>query len=519
LFTLILSSLSLFRVKKLLLPARVVMVLTGFQEWVPMACAETVPHPAWKSPRVAFLQDSIVTTDACLMPSSAPYGRAINAVSFQDRIIQTFQGYQYTAWYNISGSTQNVWLARRSVNGSRNGAWEKVDTQSEFINGDEDAWDGHNAITFGICPTDGTLHFAWDHHGNTLRYRRSVVGLCTTHKTAWGANMMNPEQNWLVAARKPVTVVTYPQFSTAPNGGLVMNWRYGSSGNGDEMMRFYNPETGAWNEQVFFIARTGNYNGSKSRNAYVNGLNFGPDGKIHVTWTWREGAGSSNHDICYVYSADNGVTWCNTAGDVLANTSLKQTINLDSPGITIKPLDMRQLLLNQQAQAVDKDGRVHILMLHRREDPGYAYPNITTAAYSTRGTAYYHYFRDPVSGVWSQRCLPPTDYPVGSRPKIGYDVSGNLYAVYLSYNTQADVVAGGLPGKLVVASASKASQYTDWEVVNTMDTIFYGEPVIDQDRLLSDNILSVYIQENSTDKGAVGTPLHVIDFAVNVSSR
>src|SRR5690606_29832469 len=176
----------------------------------------------------------------------------------------------------------------------------------------------------------------------------------------------------------------------------------------------------------------------------------------------------------------------------------------------------RQLLINQQAQTVDKDGRVHVLMLHRREEPGYAYPNVTTATYSTRGTAYYHYFRDPTTGAWSQRRLPPTAYPVGSRPKIGYDAGGNLYAVYLSYTTTADVVAGGLPGKLVVASASKASDYTDWEVVQVLNTTCYGEPIIDQDRLLADNILSVYIQENSTGTGAVGTPLHVIDFAVNV---
>src|SRR5690606_22447943 len=135
---------------------------------------------------------------------------------------------------------------------------------------------------------------------------------------------------------------------------------------------------------------------------------------------------------------------------------------------------------------VDKDGRVHVLMLHRREEPDYAYPNVTTAAYSTRGTAYHHYFRDPTTGAWSQRRVPPNDHPVGSRPKIGYDAGGNLYAVYLSVTTTANVVAGALPGKLVVASASKASDYTDWAVVQVLDTPFYGEPLLDQDRLLAD---------------------------------
>jgi hypothetical protein len=46
---------------------------------------------------------------------------------------------------------------------------------------------------------------------------------------------------------------------------------------------------------------------------------------------------------------------------------------------------------------------------------------------------------------------------------------------------------------------------------------FNGEPRIDQPRLLADNILSVFIQENSATTTVVGTPLHVIDFAVGVT--
>jgi hypothetical protein len=44
-----------------------------------------------------------------------------------------------------------------------------------------------------------------------------------------------------------------------------------------------------------------------------------------------------------------------------------------------------------------------------------------------------------------------------------------------------------------------------------------GEPLIDQARLLADNILSVFIQENSATTSVVGTPLHVFDFAVGVT--
>jgi hypothetical protein len=78
-------------------------------------------------------------------------------------------------------------------------------------------------------------------------------------------------------------------------------------------------------------------------------------------------------------------------------------------------------------------------------------------------------------------------------------------------------VPGYRNGQLVIASASKASQYTDWEIVQALPTDFNGEPRIDQPRLLADNILSVFIQENSATTTVVGTPLHVIDFAVGVT--
>lgn len=140
----------------------------------------TAAHPSWVAPRVAWLRDSIVTNNACLMPNGSTYGRAINGIAFQTDILHTFNGYQYTAWYDTVGATQTVWLGRRTVNGTSVGPWEKFNTGSTFING-KGSWDAHNVIAFGISPVDGTLHFSWDHHGHPLRYRSSVRGLCTTN--------------------------------------------------------------------------------------------------------------------------------------------------------------------------------------------------------------------------------------------------------------------------------------------------------------------------------------------------
>ena len=36
--------------------------------------------------------------------------------------------------------------------------------------------DAHNTISIGICPKDGTIHLAFDHHGHELHYRVSRKG-------------------------------------------------------------------------------------------------------------------------------------------------------------------------------------------------------------------------------------------------------------------------------------------------------------------------------------------------------
>lgn len=488
---------------------------TNIEEFVAgTSPAEIMDHPLWESPRVEPLLDTSPTNNARLFASNATYGRAINGITYQQQILLTHDGFQYTAWYD--NTTLTVFLARRTVDGDATGGWEVVDTGSTFVNGVNG--DAHNVISLGICETDGTLHMSWDHHGHTLRYRVSVAGLCTTNKAAWGAGMLNAERNWLVSSGQSVPLVTYPLFVNTPGGGLVFQWRYGSSGSGANRISAYNPATGVWSAPIEFDTGSGTYvegsYSSTSRNAYLNGVDFGPDGKMHITWTYREGAGTSNHDLCYAYSPDLGGTWYNNSGVPIADTTQGQRIGLNSPGIRIKRMNMNQLLINQQTQCVDPDGRVHMLMLHRREDPGYEYPNQTTALFSIIGTAYYHYFRDPETGAWAQRRIPPDIAPVGSRPTMGCDAAGNLYAVYLTYTDRSQVYPGYRGGYLAIATASKDSSYSNWRVVHTSTTKFNGEPLLDQARLEQDGILSVFIQEDSAVTTAVGTPLHVIDFAV-----
>jgi BNR repeat-containing family member len=63
--------------------------------------------------------------------------------------------------------------------------------------------DAHNIISIGICPQDGTIHLAFDHHGHSLHYRVSQKGVATDpEKVKWNAVLFSPInselEKWLV---------------------------------------------------------------------------------------------------------------------------------------------------------------------------------------------------------------------------------------------------------------------------------------------------------------------------------
>lgn len=220
-----------------------------------------------------------------------------------------------------------------------------------------------------------------------------------------------------------------------------------------------------------------------------------------MTWTWREDASGSNHDINYAYSDDNGQTWNNSDGQTLGST-----ISINSPGIVIQSLDLQQALINQQGQAVDNDGGVHALMYHRRQEPGYEWQD-GDGLFFKGDSAYFHYYRDPLTGDWVASMLP-TDRVVGSRPSLGFDSENNLYAAYLTRADGNDI--------LRIASAEELADgsYAPWETVWEDFRDWAGTPLLDQTRLLEDNVLSIFLQEDTDSSFRTGTNLHVLEYSI-----
>ena len=465
------------------------------------------------SAQLARVSDSVVDPAALLMNSSATYGRAINGASFQVNALQTIGGYQYTAWYT-NDANASVMLGRRAVSGTSVGSWDAVNTGSKFTNGKASA-DAHNVISFGIA-ADGSIHMAWDMHGNNLRYRRTAAGVATSG-SGWGGAMFQAEQSFLMPGESTVASVTYPNFVSKPNGGLLLAIRKGSSGNGDNWL--YDYDGGQWHDGRMITSRAGTFTDtfnpasspSTSRNPYWNGYDYGPDGTLHTSWTWRESSNQyANHDIAYASSPDGGFTWQNNAGGVIGNTAQGKAMSLTSPGVVVQPLDRTMSLINQQAQIVMGDGSVHAVMYHRRDDQPWT---ATDAAYVPADCSYFDYVRDPLTGGWSRHEIPGL---VGTRAALARSADDTLYAVFVSPGTPLTGinVSNGASGQvLTIAAAHKASGWGDWSVVYR-DYLhsFADEPRVDAGRLLTSGVLSVYAQENTWITGSTGTPLRVIDF-------
>ena len=399
------------------------------------------------------------------------YGGYLNGESFQQEGILTYNGYQYTCFYNTN---RHIILARRQL---PSGAWNKIEI-SDYVQSVDDA---HNTISLGIAPTDGTLHIAFDHHGSDLKYIRSVSGLVTNPTgVAWAKASFNPVTHYMGTTY--VTQVTYPRYVTEPNGKMLMSYRYGTSGSGDEYLWEYSGN-GAWTFIGKYIDGIAN-----SNNAYLHGLEYNGN-RLHASWCVRETPdATTNHDLFYIYSDDNGRTWKNNSGSTIATTG-SSPLSTNNTGARVWTIKQNRGLINQEHMTGDNAGRVHVLLGHMPDSQADD-SNFTNAR--TKST-YWHYWRN-TNGTWSRNSIANLPVILNFRGKLAVSSTNNLYAI--------------LPD-LRIASASAASNWTDWTIQHTDSGRFFSDPLIDRSRLKLENKLTIYYpQKNSPN-------IYTLDFNLN----
>jgi hypothetical protein len=291
--------------------------------------------------------------------------------------------------------------------------------------------------------------------------------------------------------------MSYPQFIVTPERRLQFSYRTGGSGNGTNELAEYDGTT--WRKLGRWSSATGSWtapNGvtSTTRNMYLHGLTYGPGGRLHAAFTWREGntgvlcdqGGLTNHDTGYVYSDDRGRTWRTSSGQ---SAGLPVAV---SQSLVVDPLDPNHGLMNQESQAIDSTGAPHVIISYV---PGRFTQCVTGyAADRTRWGRAFHVFRT-AAGTWTKVEVPIAPNATG-RTRIVIDRADNIYLI--------------MPfGRIV--TASKASNWTDWALVFDRPAMnIFGELGVDTSRVASDGVLSVLYQQRST--GTTPSPIRVADF-------
>ena len=431
-------------------------------------------------------QSTIVDASALnFSAASASFSQNINGRTYQRPPLCTFQGHQYATYYD---GNRNVCLARRRL---PSGSWEVIRFTDYAISGH----DSHNVVTLGICALDGTIHLAFDHHADPLNYRASIPGAASNPESVvWSTDLFRPLAGTL-GTLGVTSRLTYPCFFNAPNGNLMLYFRKGGSGNGYGMIHEYDGTTSTWTPGMGeFISSSGTYYGvlstnSSSRNPYLNGISYAGN-RLHVSWGWRENAGSSgsNHDLNYAYSDDHGRTWSNSAGTLIGTTN-SSFMRVDSPGLTVASIPENEGLSNQYTHYAYPDGSCHVVLAHDQS--------------GTSTKRYHHYWRNS-AGSWSSEVIPFS----GSRPKLVGDDDGTLFLTYVSGSILR--IAKGVPD-------SSLTGWTWSEIHARSGNTEGGEGQVDYTRWEAERILSVYGQEKSGADG-LPTPLHVVDYQVSAKA-
>ena len=443
--------------------------------------------PAGFSQSVVLPDDKIVDNEALVYSTNA-YGYYPSIQSFSQPSIITYNNYQYVVYYN---KDKRVCLGRRSLSG---GTWETLVFADYLFN----TVDCHNVPVLGIS-ADGKIHLSFDHHVSTLKYRVSGSGVANNPGSyTWDAALFGAITDTLPGMTVPQSAVTYPSFIATPSGKLQLVMRLGNSGNGKERLFEYDTATTHWTDLGWLTSSAGIYTGpitdGQHRNAYRDGMGYFGGNRLHLLFTWREtGDVQSEHDIIYSYSDDEGRTWKNSANVSFATLGT-DLIGLGDTAAIVYRLGQKHGLLNQEHMYVDKQGRVHAFKKHMlaSEADASSWEDARDKAKA------YHHMR-ATNGAWSTSLLPFNSH----RVNFAADTNGILYAV--------------TGNKLDVWAATPASGYTDWALIHRFDTLAkYAEEtiLIDKERMITSNILSVLVQEKYTASGQP-SKIHTIDFTLS----
>ena len=315
----------------------------------------------------------------------------INATVFRVNAVVSAGKFQYATWFNPQGQ---VVVAQRTIGSEK---WNLAVVPGAMGN----VKDAHNGAVLGVSG-DGIVHLSYDHHSNPLRYQRTA----RPHDiTSFGPR--------IAMTGKTEAHVTYPQFVTAPDGGLYFFFRDGGSGNGNLCLNRYDSATKAWS-----VVHHPLIDGQNKCNPYWWRPSIGPDGTLNLAWCWRDsGDARTNHDVSFMRSRDRGVSWYSAE-------AVQQSLPVVRGAAPVAdPIATGSGLINQCSSAVDMAGHPHLA--HYQNDAN-GIPQYTHLWHDG-----YRWQRNIVSARTERFVLGgggTLEIPI-SRPEIAISKKGEVYFI------------------------------------------------------------------------------------------
>lgn len=228
-------------------------------------------------------------------------------------------------------------IAQRAISGGK-WTYKKLDTVTN--------WDSHNSVNM-VLDNSGRLHIAANMHAAPLTYY-----------------MSDTSGDIASLARVPVLVnkaserqMTYPTFLRDADKRLILTYRAGASGDGNDIYNVFDDKTATWSSLIDKPL----ISGQGKRNAYPTPPLMGPDRYFHMAWVWRDTPMSeTTHDLSYARSRDL-VHWEKADG-----TSIALPITYAS-GEIVDPVPVKGGIINGNV-ALGFDAKKQVMIAYHKYD-------------------------------------------------------------------------------------------------------------------------------------------------------
>ncbi|WP_228710782.1 BNR repeat-containing protein [Saccharobesus litoralis] len=164
-------------------------------------------------------------------------------------------------------------------------------------------WDSHNYVTLELDKA-GHIHVMGNMHGDAMEYFRSSRPL----------DVRSLQRVPMMVDQSVELRMTYPIFLLNNHNELVVKYRDGGSGNGNEIYNIYNTETKQWRR----LHRNQFLDGEGKMSGYFEGPIRDANGRFHLIWVWRNTPNAAtNHSLSYAMS-DDLIHWQDSNGKPIA---------------------------------------------------------------------------------------------------------------------------------------------------------------------------------------------------------